>query len=290
MTELLAPRPSAAAAGRLRSFGIDERVLARARRALVESLSGGRRLTRPAAYRVLERARIATGAQRGLHVLWRLAQECLLCFGPREGKQQTFVLFDEWLPHARRLPREEALAELAHRYFSGHGPATLSDFAWWSGLKLADARAAVLLAGDRLDEEITSGQRFWLARSAAPSPRPRARAHILPAFDEFLVGYADRTAAIDPSHMLQVNAGGGILNPVIVVDGRVVGTWKRRIERRELVFAPAPFAELSESQTLAVELALRRYARFLELDLRRDGRAAGAARRRRPPRAPTPIG
>ncbi len=191
MTELLGPRRVAAAASRFRSLGIDEAVLARARLALVKGLEGGRRLTRPDAYRVLERAKIATGEQRGLHVLWRLAHDCLLCFGPREGKQHTFVLFDEWLPEAKRLPREEALAELAARYFTGHGPATLSDFAWWSGLRLKDARLAIALAGKRLEEQTVGGKHAWVARSTPSQLPSRSSAYLLPAFDEFLVGYAD---------------------------------------------------------------------------------------------------
>jgi len=120
MIELLAPRKVAAVLSRLRSFGIDEAVLKRARRILTTKLDGGRRLTRSAAYAVLEDAGIATTAQRGLHILWWLAQHCIICFGPREGKQQTFVLFDEWLPQTKALPRQEALATLAHRYFTGH--------------------------------------------------------------------------------------------------------------------------------------------------------------------------
>jgi len=282
MTELLAPRQAAAAASRLRSYGIDDAVLSRTRRVLVKNLEGGRQLSRPAVYQVLERAKIATDKQRGLHMLWRLAHDCVLCFGPREGKQQTFVLFDEWLPQAKRLPRDEALAELAQRYFTGHGPATLSDFAWWSGMKLADARLAVRLADERLDKALVGDQCVWFARSTHATLTARTGAHILPAFDEFSVGYTDRTAAVDACHLSHINRGGGMLDPIIVVDGRVVGTWKRRIEDGELIFSSAPFSPLNRSKTRAVQLAVERYARFLELDVRREVRAVrsrGRARR-----------
>lgn len=263
MIELLAPKVVAGAAGRFRALGLDDATFAHARRVVLKRLEGGRRLTRRAVYDALERAKISTVGQRGMHILWRLAQETLLCFGPREGKQQTFVLFDEWLPRAKRLPREEALPELAGRYFTGHGPATVTDFAWWSGLKQSDARLAVHLAGQRLDEESIGGRTHWFARSAAPASAPRSRAYLLPAFDEFVVAYADRSAALEPAHRIHVNAGGGILNPTMVVDGRIVGTWKRRLARGEVVFSPALFAALSKPKTRAVALALRRYARFL---------------------------
>jgi hypothetical protein len=267
MTELLAPRRAAAGAGRLRALGIDERVLARARRVLVRRLEGGRQLTRPAAYRALERARLAPGGQRGLHMLWRLAQDCLICFGPRQGKQPTFVLFEEWLPRARRLPREEALAELAHRYFSGHGPATLRDFAWWSGLKLADARLAVSLAGRRLQEEMVDGELHWFTDLPAPRVAADDRAYALPAFDEFLIGYTDRSAALDAAASRLVIAG-GMFKPVIVAGSRIVGTWKRRTGRGEVVCSIAPFAKLHEATVRASFAALERYARFVGLDLR----------------------
>jgi hypothetical protein len=271
ITELLAPRVVAAGASRLAAAGIDGAVLTKARRALVRKLEGGRRLTRPAAYRVLEDAKIATGDSRGLHLLWQLAHDGVLCFGPREGKQQTFVLFEEWLPGAKRLDREEALAELARRYFTGHGPATIADFAWWSGLTRADGSRAVLLAGKGLEEEKIDGQRYWFAPSgkARGGSRREAVAHVLPAFDELLVGYADRSASIDATDAKRV-AGGGIFASILVVDGRVVGTWKRRIARHRVVLSTAPFAKPSVSRARAIDLAMRRYARFLGLAIEDD--------------------
>jgi hypothetical protein len=218
---------------------------------------------------VLERAKLATAGQRGIHLLWRLAQECLICFGPREGKQQTFVLFDEWLPHSRALPREEGLGELAHRYFSGHGPATALDFAWWSGLGLTDARLAISLAGRRLEEETIDGERHWFTALGAPRGDAPDRAYLLPAFDELLVGYADRSAALDASTSPLVIAG-GMFKPVVVGGGRLLATWRRRIERREVVCSVEPFERLPRAMVEASIEALERYASFVGLRLR-DG-------------------
>jgi hypothetical protein len=264
MIELLAPRAAAAATTRLRAMGIDAGLLSRARRALVAQLEGGRRLTRPAAYAVLERAGIPTEGQRGLHALWRLAHEALLCFGPREGKQQTFVLLEEWLPGARRLPRDEALPELARRYFTAHGPATLRDFAWWSGMTLGDARLATEMAGKLVEREIIAGQAYWSAPAALPARPARAteRAHALPAFDEFFVGYADRSAAIDPAHAARVTPF-DVLGPVVIHDGRLVATWKRRIAGKRVVVSTSPVAPLAGTKAKAVERALARYVRFV---------------------------
>jgi hypothetical protein len=276
MVDLLGPKVIASAASRFRALGVDDAAIARARRAVVKHLEGGRRLTRARVYEAIERAKISTAGLRGIHILWRLAHESLVCFGPREGKQHTFVLFDEWLPRTKRLPRDEALGELACRYFAGHGPATVIDFAWWSGLNRADARHAIHLAGRRLEQETIGGQSHWFAKPLPPSPAPRSRAHLLPAFDEFLVAYADRSAAIAPPQMIRVNAGGGILNPTIVVDGRVVGTWKRRFVRGRVEFSPTTFMRFSKPKARAVALELERYAKFLGKALT-QGSAEGSA-------------
>jgi hypothetical protein len=262
MTELLAPRRIAAAAGRLRSLGIDQSVLTRARRVLGRNLEGGRTLTRPLAFRVLERAKVASEGQRGVHILGRLAQECLICLGPREGKQPTFVLFDEWLPGAPRLPREEALAELAHRYYRGHGPATLLDFAWWSGLRLADARLAIVLAGKRIQSESLGGVQRWFAE--LPSGRAAAddEEYALPAFDELLIGYTDRSAALDSTTSSLVLRG-GMFKPIVVAGGRLVGIWKRRLGRDEVVCSVQPFAGITGADAKPPLRAFRRYASFL---------------------------
>jgi hypothetical protein len=265
MIELLAPRALAAAAGRLRAMGIDERVASRARRALSKELGGGRRLARPAAYRVLERAGIATSGQRGLHLLWRLAHEGFICFGPREGRQPTFVLLEEWLPRGRRLPREEALTELARRYFTGHGPATERDFAWWSGLTLSEARRAIASAGKAIEPETITGQQYWSAPSAIPAEAARDPARALPPFDELFVGYADRSAAIDPAHAARLGPF-DVLGPVIVQGGRLVATWKRRLQGRKVVFSSSPLSPPSKSMEAAIAAAFSAYAGFFGLE------------------------
>jgi hypothetical protein len=144
MLGLLAPRSLASSLGRLRALELDQAVFNRSRDLFIAALSGGKQLRREAMLELLASANISPGGQRGIHILGRLAQEGLICFGAREGKQHTFALLEEWVPQAMlRLgpkSRDEALAELARRYFTGHGPATLPDFVWWSGLTTSEAR------------------------------------------------------------------------------------------------------------------------------------------------------
>jgi hypothetical protein len=227
---------------------------------LVFGILQGRALTRDALLAGLEREGISTAGGRAYHIPWRLAQERVLCFGPREGKQKTFVLLDEWVPKSRLLSGEEALAELALRYFTSHGPATLADFVWWSGLKVAAARAGLEAVSARLASGTVDGKVYWMpcdtraAGEAAPG-------FLLPGFDEYLLGYTDRGAVLDARHAPKVVPGSnGIFLPMLVQDGRVIGTWSRSLGKKVLTIKAAPFTRMA-SRSFGV--AARRYGEFL---------------------------
>ena len=128
----------------------------------------------------------------GLQILGYWAQEGLICLGPRQGKQSTFVLLEEWVPDSRRLEGQEALAELATRYFTGHGPATLQDFAWWTGLSVREAKLGLEAVRSQLVAETIEGKTYWGGEGVSPAPQPGPRAYLLPAYDEFTVAYRDR--------------------------------------------------------------------------------------------------
>lgn len=265
MLQLLAPRVIAGSAGRYRQLELNEAVFARCQDHFQQALQGGKQLTRPELYGVLAQAHIPTANARGLHILGHLAQKGLICFGPRRGKQPTFTLLEEWVPPAPARDREEALAELARRYFGSHGPATGHDFAWWSGLKLADARLGTALAAGALAKEVIGGQTYWFAPSMPVAPDAPPAAFLLPAFDEYTVAYRDRSAILDARFAKRLNAGGGILNPVMVAGGQVAGTWKRKRKPRAVALALHPFKALPASQVEAFAAAAGRYGEFLNL-------------------------
>jgi hypothetical protein len=256
MLALLAPRVIAGRPARYRQLELDRDVFDRSRDVIVRALEGGRQLTRDALYKKLEAAGIATGGQRGIHILQRLALDGLICFAAREGKQPTFALLEEWVPAARMLDRDEALAVLAERYFASRGPATLQDFTWWSGLTVADAKKGIELAGPRLQKEAI----YWLG---AKAPRTAAApAYLLPPYDEYTVAYRDRSAVLDPAHGRMVS-GNGIFYPTIVLDGQVAGTWKRELKKESVVITLSPFVPLKKKERQAVALAAERYGEFL---------------------------
>jgi hypothetical protein len=280
MLRLLAARVIRRSAGRHRQLGLTAADFARARRLLERALAGGRKLTRPEIYQLLARGGVSPGGQRGIHILGLLAMEGLLCFGPHRGKQATFVLLEEWLPPAPVLEREPALAELARRYLTSHGPATAADLAWWAGLPLGEARAAIELA--RPQVAVRDGY-AELAAGRAPPAAPAAGVHLLPPYDEYTVAYRDRSAIVHPT--LVDATRGGIFAPVVVLGGRVAGTWRRRVTRRAVEVSAELIAPPAAAHRRALTRAAERLGAFhgLPAALTISARP-GAARARRPRR------
>ncbi len=262
LLELLTPRILAAGVHRAEQLGLDAQTLGRCRDLFHEALAGGQQLTRAELLGVLEAAGIRTDAHRSYHIVWRLAQERLICFGPRAGKQPTFVLLEEWVQQPRRLERAEALRELAVRYFTSHGPATLQDFVWWSGLRISEARVAIESAP--VAREVINGAPVWCANDGGNVAGARPSAQLLPAFDEYLLGYKDRAAVLDPAYAPRIVPGGnGIFLPIAVVNGRVIGTWKRVRKSKSALVTVSPFDALSAAKCKQLHGAAADYAEFL---------------------------
>jgi hypothetical protein len=257
MLRLLTPRVVRSLAGRYRQLGLEPADFVRARKTFEKALRDGGMLTRDEMYGIMVAARISPVGQRGIHVLQRLSQDEVVCFGPRKGKQQTFVLLDEWVPSQKARPREEALAELALRYFSGHGPATVQDFAWWTGLTLTEARAGLGLAGPRLS---SMDQQYWGPRAGPRTARLNPTALLLPPFDELRVAYQDRRAPLDPAHDGHLQS---LLSPTITVRGRVVGTWTRTRGKDLVTVNPRFFSTIGARDLGAIRSAARRYGEFI---------------------------
>lgn len=227
-------------------LGLDDRELERARELSVAALSGGRRLRRADLLAGWGEAGLDPSGQRGVHVLRYLAMTGTVVFGPTaDTAEQLLVLLDEWVPQPRHLERDEALRELAVRYFRSHGPATFADLAGWSGLTAGDTRTAVALARPALASWDVEGTEHLLDPQTpdrlAAARDSAAAVHLLPGFDEFLLGYRDRRAQLDPAYADRIVPGGnGVFRPTVVSAGRVVGTWTRtgRGARQEVAATP----------------------------------------------------
>jgi hypothetical protein len=169
--------------------------------------------------------------QRGYHLLWYLAQTGTLCLGPTAGGDQLFVLLDEWLPAPRRLERDEALAELVLRFFTGHGPATVKDLVRWAGVLVRDVKAGLTIVAPQLERLDVGGVEHWMD-PATPDRLAAARAeaegvHLLPGFDELVLGYADRSCTVPAAFADRIVPGNnGMFRATAVHAGTVVGVWR----------------------------------------------------------------
>ena len=264
LLELLGPRIVASTSTRHEQFGLDKPVLTRIRKVLIKALQNDQQLTRDEIYTLLERARISVEGQRGYHILWRMGVDRIICFGARRGKQQTFTLLEEWAPKIRTLDTEAALAELTLRYFKGHGPATLSDFVWWSGLKISDAKAGLGLVSSQLESVTVNDNVYWLDPELPSFGETGEVVNLLPGFDEYLLGYRDRSASLDPSHAQKIQPGSnGVFSSTIVINGEVAGTWKRIIGKKSVAISTDLLRPLTKAETRALEEAIARYCEFL---------------------------
>lgn len=262
MLGLTGARMVRSAEGRRRQLGLEAPDFVLAERIARAELEGGRHLRRADLLAAFEAGGLATDGQRGVHTLGQLAQTGVLVQSARE----RWTLLEEWVPNPRALDRDQGLRELALRYAWSHGPATERDLAWWSSLTLTDARAGLAAAADELDRMEADGQTYHLRPGLEPAGRG---VHLLPGFDEFVLGYTDRSAQLAPEHVTTIVPGGnGVFHPTLVVDARVAGTWRReRTTRSAITIRLSPFAPVGAGTLRAVRTRLDRYGEFLGTEI-----------------------
>lgn len=273
---LAAPALLTRTAAAYREVGLDAAAFRKILPAIQQCLEGGKQLTRVELFAELARRRIATEGHRGGRIMYRAAQVGLICLGLPSGKQPTYTLLNEWLPpqpESSQPSREDGLKLLAQRYFASHGPATLADFTWWSGLSAGEARAALEMAMPGLIEALHAGSTvWWSARTPAATARSASTpmVHLLAGFDEYLLGYTDRAPVVDKTDAGKVMTPNGLFRAALLVDGRVAGTWQAEIKKDALFLSIAPFASdvLSSRKAIAaLHEAAQRYATFNGLAL-----------------------
>ncbi len=259
---LLAPRGHAKCVQRHRNLGLDGKTLDRAIRALDRALAGGRDLTRAEVARVLTRAKISVEGQRLPHIVLHAELVGLVCSGPRRGKQITIARLDDRASEGKRLGRDAALRELALRYFTTRGPATVRDFVWWTGLRVADANAAIEHA--KLDAETIDGTTYYRGTAIR---RVKRGTFLLPPFDELTVAYQHRAHLGSAPASIEGEMQRWLLAPNVVVDGEVVGTWKRTLRTKQVAIELLPWRRLAARERAAIDAAAERYAAFVGLEL-----------------------
>jgi len=266
LLRLTAPRIQAKNAGRYRQLGLDADTLRRSDETIAATLADGEPRVRRELDAALVAAGIDTAGQRIAHMVLHAELEAVIASGPRRGRHHTYLLLDGRVPPAPQRSREEDVAELARRYFTSHGPATLRDFAWWSGLMIADGRAGIEALGEKLVGEADADGRAWISAATAtddaPPPGDRG-AFLLGTFDELVVGHRD---------LRNVHADGRATNALlprpIVVDGLTVGGWTRRLARREVTIELVLEEASDRRQDAALRAAADRFGAFVGLPAR----------------------
>jgi len=264
MLALTAPRVNQAMAYHGRVNELTPSIVRRSHDAIAKALSGGKHLTRAELGSALDGARIRnTSGQRLAHLVMRAELDAIICSGARRGNQFTYALLDERVPPAASMERDEALLELARRYFSTRGPATAKDFAWWSGLAMSDVKRALQIAEPELEKVAVGENVMWFIPSRAPKRVPSA--HLLPNYDEYFIGYKDRTAIGERiGHVKAVIGGDARISNVVFVDGQLVGGWKRTIDKKRIIVDIVLWCRLTAAEKERVAAAGEAFSRFLD--------------------------
>jgi hypothetical protein len=267
LLELTGPRVRRVTGQQLRTVhGLDERGIDRAVAAVTEALAGRGQLTRAQLADELRERGIAGGGQLLMILLAHAELDGLICSGASVGGEHTYALMGERVPAVRRLGRTEALAQLALRYFTGHGPATERDLAYWATLNLTDVRAGLQQVRDRLDSFRHDGRTFWHAPGDAPGGPQQPAGHLLQVLDETYRGYQDSRwvldAAGDVPRIREAAAG------MALVDAQLVAAMRRTVGPDHVHFDLRPYRALTHTQIGALEQAARRYGRYLRLNAR----------------------
>lgn len=262
MIYLLAPRIISKNARRYRELELEEEELFECNKILENALKGGNHLNRRELIKILQDNNISTEGQRAAYILQRASLDGLICQTVLEKNIPVFTSTNG-LPNIE-LKREDALTELAKRYFTSHGPATLKDYVWWSGLMVKDARFGLNTIKSHLEEIVVDDQTYWGVQSKSPGNFKLPKINIIPGFDDYLLSYRDRSASITPKQVKMLKpANGGMFSPTILVNGQVIGIWKRYLRKDHVSVEIKLFRKLNKNENNILNSELRRYGEFL---------------------------
>ena len=270
LVALTGPRIAASLAGRWRELGLPADLPEKATDVLVSGITERGPLTRPDAAAVLEAAGISVDGQRLPHLLMYAELAGVLTSGPTRGRQQTWALVTDRTPPGPPADRAEVLRELARTFVRSHAPVTERDFAWWSGLSLTDVRQGLASARPELDVLELGGRRYWHAGLPAGVgvENDGPAVHLVQSYDEYLVAHTESRDLADPHGFAGHMPRGALLGTAVLVDGVLVGRWRRALSERRVDVVVTPFLTLGRRVRAELELEAERYAAFVERPLR----------------------
>lgn len=267
LLQLTAPRVHMRNGTGYRQLDLDEKTRRRCYEVFVQALTGGRHLTRHELGQALHQTgdKNVESGRRLTYLVMSAELDGVLCSGPRRGKQFTYALLEEWVPPAPARTREEALAELTRRFFISHGPATVYDFANWSGLTVADGRTGLTLVQKELEQAIINDQTYWFSPNIPVKIEQPPRAYILSVFDEYFIGYKDRSAIASDHVSAELGNLGNGLTYILVLDGQAVGSCRRTLQSDTVTIEINSFVPLTADKKQAITEAAQQFGKFLDL-------------------------
>lgn len=259
MLKLTAPRIKALYKGYHQKLGIDQDLLKRSKTIITRALDENGKMTRAELTLLLKNEKVNTAESRISFLLMDAELDGLICCAGKLGNQFAYTLLNEAGSNTNLFSREEAIAALAKRYFISRGPATIQDFSWWSGLGITDAKKGVELNKELLTQEIINGNKYWFSSNQERITPDDNSVHILPPFDEYAVAYKDRSDILDPEFCSEAVFG---LKPIIISDGRIIGTWKSTVKKDEISIETNNFSKTGGPFAKAIVSAFKRYGEF----------------------------
>lgn len=265
LLELTAPRIIAAQKWRHKELGLTDTILKKSLKVMEKAFKETKQLTREELIEELEKAKIATNENRASHLLFMAELDGLLCSGSGKGQRTSYRLLSETVKKPTSISKEEAMAKLTTLYFTSRGPATLEDFMNWSGFAITEVKKAMEELPSHLISETIGENTYWWSDKAKIHLKEKGQLHLLPSFDEYIIGYKDRSAVLQEVHHKTAVSNNGIFWPTIVLDGQVIGIWKRTIKKETLEIKPSFFDKATKSSVKLLEAEAKHYGEFLHL-------------------------
>ena len=263
LLKLTAPRVEAFNAFTYRQQELDNKIFKRSNDIIAKSLEGGKHLLRTELQTALKQKKITADGIRLSVLMMKAELDGIICSGPRRGNQFTYSLLYERVPTVKTISKEEALQQFAFRYFRSRGPATVKDFATWSGLTVKEGIAGAAMLPSHFIHENINGQEYIFYPASFTSGKMQS-SFLMPDYDEYGMGYKDRSAIFTAKMAFtQFKNENPFFNRMVILDGKIQGTWKRVIKNNKVVVETVPFGPLSKTKQQALKKAIKKYCAFV---------------------------
>lgn len=263
MLALSAPQQKQAMKSREKVLGLTPAIYNKSNKIIEKALSDGGHLTRKEITAILGKSKIDAKNEKGGFMLLRAELEGIICSGIQRGKEITYALLAQRIASGKSFPREEALAKLAHRFFTSHGPATVQDFTWWSGLSITEGKIAVESVKNEFESASIGEQTYYFGKDLQLPGEKKPSSFLLPPFDEYIIAYADRSAVINDESKTKSIFDNGLFRTVILVNGKALGNWKRVIKKDKVAIEMLYFKKPAKTTESLVKKAAKEYERFI---------------------------